>query len=103
MQCDFFAGSLLRAVTKVTAHQEHNADLPAAECAHIIGNNAADEAAKAGAHLHPGFSDEEFKSFSFLTSVSRAVTKLAANVLYLWPRTDLTGVERTPAAARPQR
>ena len=52
MQSYAFSGKLIRSVQKVKAHQADDPDLSAAERRHIIGNNAADEAAKAGARLH---------------------------------------------------
>eukprot|EP00959_Pyramimonas_sp_CCMP1952_P388047 8131782-Pyramimonas_sp.AAC.1 len=52
MQSYAFASHMLRSVQKVKAHRADDPDLSDLERRHIFGNNAADEAAKAGARLH---------------------------------------------------
>eukprot|EP00959_Pyramimonas_sp_CCMP1952_P125601 2626320-Pyramimonas_sp.AAC.1 len=52
MQSYAYANHMLRSVQKVKAHRADDPDLSELERRRIIGNNAADVAAKAGARLH---------------------------------------------------
>ena len=106
MQSDAFSQGFFRSFVKVRAHQADDPTLPISDRLHAIGNGAADAAAKAGAMLHPRLANAEYDSIKFVCDVSRAVTRLAANLMEKWPRTNLEGVARVepppPAVKEPR-
>ncbi|CAK0911035.1 unnamed protein product, partial [Prorocentrum cordatum] len=83
---------LKREVIKVKAHVVESDSLTPLQAFLKKGNDAADIAAKAGLSLHPAPTSEQQEDLSFKISVSKAVARLGARLLPLWPKLDLSGV-----------
>jgi len=87
-------------VQKVKAHVVESADLSDRDRFFKVGNDAADEAAKAGLAAHPQATDEQQFDLAKKIRVAKAVCLLAARLLPLWPRLDLSGVELAKAPGK---
>eukprot|EP00959_Pyramimonas_sp_CCMP1952_P421661 8833499-Pyramimonas_sp.AAC.1 len=64
------------------------------------GSFQADRAAKAGVRLHQAPSDDMSRALDRTLLVAKTVCKLAAALLFKWPRLDLKDVERVAPVGR---
>ena len=90
----FAASTHLGEVRKVKAHTVDSPDLSPEDRFLMLGNDAADRAAKHGASLHPQATPEETAQVDRLVSTARAVCRVAAAVLPSWPKLDLSEATR---------
>ena len=76
---------------KVKAHLSlDDADIDEAERFRRVGNDAADRAARSGADDHPAPDAAQLSQIDRAIRCAQDVVHLAASVLPLWPRTDLS-------------
>ena len=70
---------------KVTAHRDIASAEGSEDRVAFLGNTAADEAAKAGAALHPRPSQAELREASHRWTFLQQLARVAADLISLWP------------------
>ena len=90
----FTASVHWRGGRKVTAQAVDSPDLSAEARFFMLGNDAADRAAKHGESLHPQASADDTAQVDRLVKTAKAVCRVAAAVLPSWSKLDLSEATR---------